>query len=128
MMDYKSYFEKFVEDFYKRFDEDEERRKAFLEITDNYKRTQEKLSEITKALNKPEKNKPIDIIDNPKFIELMGISQKTAQTWRDTVQRHHVAAGSGLGGGLVPVGQGGGFEGGGVGAHGYKGNHGSGSP
>ena len=71
MMDYKSYFEKFVEDFYKRFDEDEERRKAFREITDNYKRTQEKLSEITKALNKPEKNKPID-------------SQKTAQTWRDT--------------------------------------------
>lgn len=83
-MDYKSYFEKFVEDFYKRFDEDEERRKAFREITDNYKRTQEKLSEITKALNKPEKNKPIDIIDNPKFMELMGISQKTAQTWRDT--------------------------------------------
>ena len=23
-------------------------------------------------------------IDNPKFMELMGISQKTAQTWRDT--------------------------------------------
>ena len=83
MMDYKSYFEKFVEDFYKRFDEDEERRKAFREITDNYKRTQDKLSEISKALNKPETKKPIEIIDNPKFMELMGISQKTAQAWRD---------------------------------------------
>lgn len=82
-MDYKSYFEKFVEDFYKRFDEDEERRKAFREITDNYKRTQDKLSEISKALNKPETKKPIEIIDNPKFMELMGISQKTAQAWRD---------------------------------------------
>ena len=83
MMDYKSYFENFVKDFYKRFDEDEERRKAFQEITDNYKRTQEKLSEIIKTLNKPEIKKPIDIIDNPKFMELMGISQKTAQAWRD---------------------------------------------
>lgn len=84
MMDYKSYFENFVKDFYKRLDEDEERRIAFLEITDNYKRTQDKLSEISKALNKPETKKPIEIIDNPKFMELMGISQKTAQTWRDT--------------------------------------------
>ena len=84
MRDYKSYFEKFVEDLHKRLDEDEERRIAFREITDNYKRTQDKLSEISKALNKPETKKPIEIIDNPKFMELMGISQKTAQTWRDT--------------------------------------------
>lgn len=83
MMDYKSYFEKFVEDLHKRLDEDEERRIAFREITDNYKRTQDRLSEISKALNKPETKKPIEIIDNPKFMELMGISQKTAQAWRD---------------------------------------------
>lgn len=83
-MDYKAHFDKFVSDFYKRFDEDDERRRAFQEITDNYKKTQQKLTEIIEALNKPIIDKPIDIIDNAQFITLMGISQKTAQTWRDT--------------------------------------------
>ena len=84
MMDYKAHFEKFVSDIYKRFDEDDERRRSFQEITENYKKTQQKLSEITEALNKTVIDKPIDIIDNAQFINLMGISQKTAQTWRDT--------------------------------------------
>jgi hypothetical protein len=84
MMDYKAHFEKFVSDIYKRFDDDDERRRSFQEITENYKKTQQKLSEITEALNKPVIDKPIDIIDNAQFINLMGISQKTAQTWRDT--------------------------------------------
>lgn len=84
MMDYKAHFEKFVSDIYKRFDDDDERRRSLQEITENYKKTQQKLSEITEALNKPVIDKPIDIIDNAQFINLMGISQKTAQTWRDT--------------------------------------------
>jgi hypothetical protein len=84
MMDYKAHFDKFVSDIYKRFDDDDERRRSFQEITENYKKTQQKLSEITEALNKPVIDKPIDIIDNAQFINLMGISQKTAQTWRDT--------------------------------------------
>lgn len=84
-MDYKAHFEKFVSDIYKRFDDDDdERRRSLQEITENYKKTQQKLSEITEALNKPVIDKPIDIIDNAQFINLMGISQKTAQTWRDT--------------------------------------------
>lgn len=83
-MDYKAHFEKFVSDIYKRFDEDDEHRRSFNEITENYKRTQQKLTEIVEALNKPVMDKPIDIIDNAHFIKLMGISQKTAQTWRDT--------------------------------------------
>jgi len=82
--DYKSYFDKFISDFYKKFDEDEERRKSMQEITENYKLLQNKLTEIVDALNKPVNDKPIDFIDNSQFINLMGISQKTAQTWRDT--------------------------------------------
>ena len=83
-MDYKAYFEKFVADCYSRFDESDKRQKEFQEISDNYKQLQNKLSQIVEALNKPVKDKPIDFIDNAQFMEIMGISQKTAQTWRDT--------------------------------------------
>jgi hypothetical protein len=84
MMDYKAYFEKFVTDCYKRFDEEDERRQSFQAMNDNYQKTQQKLSEIIEVLNKPIKCNPIDFIDNVQFMDLMGISQKTAQTWRDT--------------------------------------------
>ena len=83
-MDYKEHFEKLVADLYKRFDEDEERRNTFQKITADYNRTYDKLDEIVKSLNKPLREKPIDFIDNVQFIHLMGISLKTAQTWRDT--------------------------------------------
>ncbi len=83
-MNYKAHFEKFVSDVYKRFDDDDERRRSLQEIAENYKKTHQKLNEITEALNKPIIEKPIDLIDNAQFINLMGISQKTAQTWRDT--------------------------------------------
>ena len=68
-MDYKAHFEKFVSDIYKRFDEDDEHRRSFNEITENYKRTQQKLTEIVEALNKPVMDKPIDIIDDGPFTQ-----------------------------------------------------------
>lgn len=81
MTDYKAYFDNFVDDFYKNFDK--QSKESVQVITVNYNNIDQKLSNISDALNKLISEKPIDIIDNAQFIKLMGISQKTAQTWRD---------------------------------------------
>lgn len=82
-MDYKAYLDKFVVDLYKRFDDDEERRETFQMVNANYKSTLNKLDELTRELTKSGIHNTIDIIDNTQFIQLMGISQKTAQAWRN---------------------------------------------
>jgi hypothetical protein len=84
MTDYQKYLEKFVADIYKRFDEEEEKRDSLKMIDENYEKMQKQLSALVKVLNKPKTPEQIQIIENSDFMDLMGISQKTAQTWRDT--------------------------------------------
>lgn len=50
---------------------------------EQYDRIQQKLDLITGNLLYNQQFPNDKFIDNPKFIQLMGISAKTAQTWRD---------------------------------------------
>jgi hypothetical protein len=84
MTHYQKYLEKFVADIYKKFDEEDEKRDSLKIIDMNYEKIQKHLVELVKVLNKPKLPEQIQIIDNNNFIDLMGISQKTAQSWRDT--------------------------------------------
>ena len=51
---------------------------------EQYERIQRKLDKIAGDFIYSRQLPEDMFIDNPKFMELMGISQKTAQTWRDT--------------------------------------------
>ena len=84
MIDYKKHLDKFVDDIYKKFDEEDKKRDSFKIIDRNYEKIQNQLSDIIKAMNKPVTPEQIKIMDNTAFMDIMGISQKTAQTWRDT--------------------------------------------
>ncbi len=84
MTDYKIYLEKFVEDCYKKFDEEDKKRESKKVIDQNYEKIERRLSELIKKLDKRLVQESIQLLDNSQFIELMGISQKLSQTWRDT--------------------------------------------
>ena len=83
-MDYKSHIEKLVADIRNKVFEEEELKESFKVINKNYEKIQKQLIEITNAMNFSSKIEALQIIDNAQFMKLMGISQKTAQTWRDS--------------------------------------------
>lgn len=83
-MDYKSHIEKLVADIRNKVFEEEELKDSFKVINNNYEKIQKQLTELTKTLKLSSKIESLQIIDNAQFIQLMGISQKTAQTWRDS--------------------------------------------
>ena len=82
--DYKTHLDKLVADFYKKFDEEDEKRESKKVIDQNYNKMEKKLSELIKKLEKRLVQESIQFLDNSQFIDLMGISFKTAQTWRDS--------------------------------------------
>ena len=84
MMDYKKYLEQFVADLYKKIDEEDKKRESKDITNKNYEIIEKKLFELLQKFDKKIVQESIQIIDNSQFIELMGISQKLAQTWRDT--------------------------------------------
>ncbi len=81
--DYKTHLEKLVADFYKKFDEEDEKRESKKVIDQNYDKMEKKLSELIKKLDKKLVQESIQLLDNSQFMDLMGISVKTAQSWRD---------------------------------------------
>lgn len=81
--DYKSHLEKFVADIYKKFDEEDSRRESLKIVDRNYEKIEKKLSELIKKLDNRLVQESIQFLDNTQFMQLMGISIKTAQTWRD---------------------------------------------
>ena len=84
MTDYKIYLEKFVEDCYKKFDEEDKKRESKKVIDQNFEKIEKKLTELIKKLDKRLVQESIQLLDNSQFMDLMCISVKTAQTWRDT--------------------------------------------
>ena len=84
MTDYKIYLEKFVADLYKKIDEEDKKRESKNIVGKNYEKIEKKLSILIEKLEKRLVQEPIQILDNSQFIQLMGISQKLSQTWRDT--------------------------------------------
>ena len=83
-MDYKSMLEKFVEDFRKEFDQKQLYEQKIEQLNTQHKELIKKLEGLINRLNQNENKTNSFFLDNSQFIKLMGISQKTAQTWRDT--------------------------------------------
>ena len=83
-MDYQKHLEKLVADIRNKVFEEEELKESFKVINKNYEKIQKQLIELTNAMNFSSKIEALQIIDNAQFMRLMGISQKTAQTWRDS--------------------------------------------
>ena len=83
MMDYKAHFEKFVSDLYKKFGEDEERKESIKVLTTNFDKAFKQLEEITNTLKEADLKMDDPFVPNTKFMELMEISTRTAQVWRD---------------------------------------------
>jgi hypothetical protein len=84
MTDYKNHFEQFVADLYKKIDEEDKKRESKNIVGKNYEKIEKKLSVLIEKFEKRLVQEPIQILDNSQFIQLMGISQKLSQTWRDT--------------------------------------------
>jgi hypothetical protein len=82
--DYKSYLEKFFAYIYTKFYEVDEHRKSIKIVDQNYESIEKKLTELIKKLEKKLVQESIQVLDNSQFMDLMGISIKTAQNWRDT--------------------------------------------
>ena len=83
-MDYQKHLEKLVADIRNKVFEEEELKESFKVINKNYEKIQKQLIELANAMNFSSKIETLQIIDNAQFMKLMGISQKTAQTWRDS--------------------------------------------
>ena len=83
-MDYKSMLEKFVEDFRKEFDQKQLYEQKIDQLNAQHEELIKKLDGLINRLNQNEDKTNSFFLDNSQFIKLMGISQKTAQTWRDT--------------------------------------------
>ena len=82
-MDYKTHLDKLVADLYKKFDEDEERKESIKVLTTNFDKAFKQLEEITNTLKEADLKMDDPFIPNTKFMELMEISTRTAQVWRD---------------------------------------------
>ena len=83
-MDYRQYFENFVEDFRKEFDQKQLYEQKIDKLNAQHEELIKKLEGLINRLNQNEDKTNSLFLDNSQFIKLMGISQKTAQTWRDT--------------------------------------------
>ena len=83
-MDYKSMLEKFVEDFRKEFDQKQLYEQKIDKLNAQHEELIKKLEGLINRLYQNENKTNSFFLDNSQFIKLMGISQKTAQTWRDT--------------------------------------------
>ncbi len=83
MKDYKTHLDNFVADLYKRIDEEDKKRDTINIIRQEYIELNKKLAELIESISLLNSTGKINFIDNAQFIDLMGISQKTAQSWRD---------------------------------------------
>ena len=56
---------------------------AIILSTQQYKDLVNRLDELNKKLEEKQKNPQDTFLDNQEFLQLMNISKRTAQTWRD---------------------------------------------
>jgi len=84
MNDYKSYLDNFVADIQTRLMRDDEIKQSIATLTKTYNKVLNSLEKVADSKNVRNPVKLDDpFIDNNEFINLMGISTKTAQSWRD---------------------------------------------
>jgi len=82
-MDYRQYFEKFVEDFRKEFDQKQLYEQKIDELNNQHSMLMQKLDSLITALNHDKQQNNSLFLDNNQFSKLMNISKRTAQQWRD---------------------------------------------
>ncbi len=82
--DYKSHLEKVVADLYKKFDEEDEKRKSLKIADNNYLKIEKKLSELINLLEKNNIPDSIQVLENSQLTKHLNVSLKTLQTWRDS--------------------------------------------
>ena len=82
-MDYKSYFDKFVADFYKQIEEAKVQKESIKILTTHYEKSFSQLEELTNAIKESNLKIEDPFVSNKQFQRLMGISARTAQIWRN---------------------------------------------
>ncbi len=82
-MDYRQYFEKFVEDFRKEFDQKQLYEQKVDELNNQHSVLMQKLENLITTLNHEKQETNSQFVDNNQFSKLMNISKRTAQQWRD---------------------------------------------
>ena len=82
-MDYRQYFEQFVEDFRKEFDQKQLYEQKIDELNNQHSVLMQKLDSLITTLNHDKQKTNSLFLDNNQFIRLMNISKRTAQQWRD---------------------------------------------
>lgn len=81
--DYKSHLENIVSDLYKKFDEEDNKRKSLKIADDNYIKIEKKLSELIKQLEINRLPESIQVLENSQLKKCLNVSTKTLQHWRD---------------------------------------------
>lgn len=92
--DYKSYFEKFVENLYKEFSEDNEMTKPIVIVNKTSNRFHVKLNELTNQLIKQNQSENTKFITNAQFLQLMEIDKRTALAWRKNGKINYIHFGN----------------------------------
>lgn len=82
-MDYKQYFENFVHDFRKEFDQKKIYEQQIDLLNSRHAELLKKLDDLISRSNPDQDKTNSFFIDNSQFIKLMNISRRTAQQWRD---------------------------------------------
>jgi hypothetical protein len=82
-MDSRTVINNFVESVNLRLDREEQRRIEKAELGEEYIKLNATLKDIAEAIKVPNIPNAIKTLNNPQFMELMGISIETAQMWRD---------------------------------------------
>lgn len=82
-MDFKEHFEKFEADIRKKMMDDEMIMESLKEVNNKHELLLKKLDDLMVGLNKNRKIPEDPFFSNDEFMELMAISIRTAQLWRD---------------------------------------------
>lgn len=82
-MNFKEHFEKFEADIRKKMLDDELIQESLKEISKKYDELMKRLDNLIQGLNENRKHPDDPFFSNDEFIDLMSISVRTAQLWRD---------------------------------------------
>jgi Helix-turn-helix domain len=82
-MNFQEHFEKFEADIRKKMLDDEKIIESLKEVCQNHKELNKRLDNLIGGLSKTRKMPADPFFSNEEFMELMSISVRTAQLWRD---------------------------------------------
>jgi hypothetical protein len=82
-MNFKEHFEKFEADLRKKMLDDETIIESLKEVCRNHQELNKRLDNLIAGLSKTRKMPADPFFSNEEFMELMSISVRTAQLWRD---------------------------------------------